>query len=181
LPLDVKLEGERAEPQQYWSSIKCPSNNDISFRKNVWKYYGVCSNMTESDYFGAALGVRAKVDLLSVLADKGIVPSVVAVYSVESIRRAVKEAVGVTPLVCCSQAPLFPRQFLLFEIYVCVDKDDKTLIECPVSPYFRCSDLILFPPFEYDMLKDTTTAAAVDPSSQLGDSNPIRMPVSTQY
>uniref|UniRef100_A0A1D1XXX4 Extracellular ribonuclease LE n=1 Tax=Anthurium amnicola TaxID=1678845 RepID=A0A1D1XXX4_9ARAE len=71
-PFDVnQVVDERSELQQYWSSIRCPSNDGVSSWKYTWVNYGVCSNLTQPHFFSTALQLRAKVDVLSALANKG--------------------------------------------------------------------------------------------------------------
>ena len=56
----------------YWSTIKCPSTNALPNWKNSWKTSGVCSGLSEHDYFKTALELRKKLNLLSIFKKNGM-------------------------------------------------------------------------------------------------------------
>ncbi|XP_008785950.2 ribonuclease 3-like isoform X2 [Phoenix dactylifera] len=160
------LSGLREELNSYWTNIKCPSTDGKSTWKSTWKSYGVCSGMNETDYFQFALKLRAKVDLLSLLKKQGIYPDY-NLYNATDIQSAIVEGIGVTPEIRCSKGPF--NKFQLYEVYICVDKDGA-FMECPGSQGFTCSSSILFHPFRYWMMNQTSTI----------DSNHIKMPISME-
>jgi ribonuclease T2 len=57
--------------EQYWSNIKCPSNNGQSSWKNAWKKAGVCSGLDEKAYFEKALSFRSRINPLVRLKKNG--------------------------------------------------------------------------------------------------------------
>ncbi|XP_072964226.1 extracellular ribonuclease LE-like [Typha angustifolia] len=156
-----QLSNLTSELYLYWSNIKCPSNNGKSTWRSAWKTYGVCSGYNETSYFQAALSLRDKVDVSSLLANKGIYPSY-DLHTIADIKDAIAAGTGATPAVRCSVGPFGIYQ--LYQIYICVDKDASTIIECPVYPKFTCSDDILYHPYKDWMLNTTSNA------------NPIKMP-----
>ncbi|WOL20425.1 ribonuclease 3 [Canna indica] len=135
----------RDELNLHWSNLKCPSNDGVGNWKSAWKTYGVCSGLNETQYFSTALQLRAKVDILALLAKKAIEPSLLYVHGVSDIENAIREGIGAAPLIRCSKGPL--GLFQLYEVYICVDKDGETIIECPVKQSFTCSEEIFFTPF----------------------------------
>lgn len=127
--------------------------------KSAWNSYGVCSGLKQLDYFKAALNLRKQANLLSALAEQGIKPDY-KLYSTEKIKFAVKQQVGVTPGVQCRDGPFGKKQ--LYEIYLCVDTDAATFIECPKLPAgLKCPEQVVFHPY-YSWMLNTTSAAAFD-------------------
>ena len=57
--------------EQYWSNIKCPSNNGQSSWKNAWKKAGACSGLDEKAYFEKALSFRSRINPLVRLKKNG--------------------------------------------------------------------------------------------------------------
>ena len=55
----------------HWPSIQCPSDNGVSLWRDAWTNYGVCSGLSEKDYFNNTLLLRKKINMLSVLKWKG--------------------------------------------------------------------------------------------------------------
>ncbi|KAL6846695.1 hypothetical protein ACP4OV_024143 [Aristida adscensionis] len=156
----AKIEGLK----QYWSNIKCPSNNGQTGWKNAWKTAGVCSGLEEKAYFEAALALRHKINPLARLVSKGIKPDY-NLYSVKRIKKVIRAGIGATPLVQCSKGPF--EKYQLYQIYVCV-AEDGVFIDCPAPPRYTCSDEILFHPFKKWMLKElkdgeTAAMSYVDP------------------
>ncbi|RRT38502.1 hypothetical protein B296_00041522 [Ensete ventricosum] len=160
---ELQLSSLEDNLNSYWANLKCPSNDGVVHWKKTWKTYGVCSRMNETEYFQAALELRAKVDVLSLLDKKGIKPSLLHIYGASDIEKAIGEGIGATPVIRCSKGLL--GLFQLYEIYICVDKDGKTIIECPVKPRFTCSEEILFVPFDTNQLQNVPPAA--DPAELL--------------
>ncbi len=67
-------------------------------------------------------------------------------YTSKLILKVLTTALGQTPLIECNRsAKLGYSQF--YQIYVCVDKDGKSLIPCPVTIPNQCRAIVYFPPF----------------------------------
>lgn len=173
--------------RQFWSNIKCPSNNGQSSWKSAWKTSGVCSGLDDKAYFQAAIALRSKINPLSRLVSKGdacmhpwlmtavflerkssplirtgiviagIKPDF-GLYSLEKIKKVIQAGTGVTPVIQCSKGPF--DKFQLYQIFICVAGDAKTLIECPKPQKFTCSDEILFHPFKKWMLKQAASSVS---------------------
>ncbi|XP_062194799.1 ribonuclease 1-like [Phragmites australis] len=143
----IEIEGLK----QYWSNIKCPSNNGQNSWKTAWKKTGACSGLEEKAYFEAALALRNRINPLARLVSKGIKPDF-SLYSVKRIKKVIQAGIGATPVIQCSKGPF--DKFQLYQIYICVADDGETFIDCPAAPKYTCSDEILFHPFEKWMLKE---------------------------
>lgn len=66
-------------------------------------------------------------------------------YSLNSIKAAIKDAIGFTPYIECNVGQSGNSQ--LYQIYLCVDTSGSNIIECPVLPRGRCGSSIEFPSF----------------------------------
>ncbi|XP_059447879.1 extracellular ribonuclease LE-like [Corylus avellana] len=132
--------------QKNWPSLACPSSNSIAFWTHEWEKHGTCSEsvLDQHGYFEAALNLKNKANLLQALQTAGIQPDG-KVYSLESIKGAIKEAIGYTPWIECNVDDSGNRQ--LYQIYLCVDTSGSDIIECPVFPNGKCSSEIEFPSF----------------------------------
>ncbi|RWR77478.1 extracellular ribonuclease LE-like protein [Cinnamomum micranthum f. kanehirae] len=86
----------------HWPSIKCPSNNGVSQWRDAWTNYGVCSGLSEEDYFDKALKLRKKINMLSVLKWKGIFPSDFLFYSPLYVETAIKFGLGADVGIKCN-------------------------------------------------------------------------------
>ncbi|KAG2644893.1 ribonuclease 3-like [Panicum virgatum] len=134
---------------QYWSSIKCPSNNGRSNWKNAWKKSGACSGLEEKDYFEAALSFRSRINPLVRLKAQHIEPDF-GLYGVKTIKNVFKAGINAAPVVQCSKGPF--GKFQLFQLYFCASASGK-FIDCPAPEQYTCSKEILFHPFQKWMLK----------------------------
>lgn len=68
-------------------------------------------------------------------------------YQIEAIRKAISSVLdGHLPGVDCNKDGKGNRQ--LFQVYICVDKDGSTLIECPIFPRSECRGSVEFPVFD---------------------------------
>ncbi|KAL0928151.1 hypothetical protein M5K25_000018 [Dendrobium thyrsiflorum] len=150
-----QISGLSHDLETYWANIKCPSNNGRSNWKSKWKSYGVCSGLSQTDYFKTGLNLLQKADIAFHLVKKGIHPDY-NLYKLADIKSAIAEGIGAEPLIRCSKGPF--NKFQLFEVHICIDSDDSKIIECPVKPKFTCTDEILFHPYRSWMLNDTTKA-----------------------
>ncbi|XP_010259636.1 PREDICTED: extracellular ribonuclease LE-like [Nelumbo nucifera] len=147
----------------YWPNIKCPSSESRHLWKNTWKTYGVCSGLSEHDYFKKALDLRSKIDLLSIFKKHGIISTDYADYSLAEIKQVINREFGATTAISCSKNQWDETQ--VYEIYLCVDREARNIIPCPVLPNFTCASRVVFGSFTYDMLKNVSSLA----------DNPIRM------
>ena len=66
-------------------------------------------------------------------------------YSLESIRKAIKEGTGFTAGIECNKDSAHNTQ--LYQVYMCVDTSGSDFIECPKLPTSRCDSQIQFPKF----------------------------------
>lgn len=132
--------------QNEWPTLSCPSNDGIKFWTHEWEKHGTCSEsvLDQHSYFQTALDLKNKVNLLKALTNAGIKPNG-QTYSLDSIKDAIKQAVGYEPFVECNVDSSGNRQ--LYQIYLCVDYSGSTVIECPVFPRSKCDDQIEFPSF----------------------------------
>ncbi|RLM84646.1 S-like RNase [Panicum miliaceum] len=142
--------------QQYWSSIRCPSNNGKSNWKNAWKKYGACSGLEEKDYFETALAFRSRINPLVRLKAKGIEPDF-GLYGVKAIKKVFQAGIAATPVIQCSKGPF--DKYQLYQLYFCAAEDGK-FIDCPAPPQYTCSKEILFHPFKKWMLKQLQNEGA---------------------
>ncbi|PQQ19550.1 ribonuclease 3-like [Prunus yedoensis var. nudiflora] len=119
--------------EKNWPSLSCPSSNGFRVRAPDQK-----------DYFEAALKLKQKVNLLQILKTAGIVPDD-GMYSLESIKEAIKEGAGYTPGIECNKDSAGNSQ--LYQVYLCVDTSGQDIIECPVLPKGRCASDVQFAKF----------------------------------
>ncbi|KAK1257910.1 Ribonuclease S-4 [Acorus gramineus] len=89
----------------YWPSIKCPSKGGRFMWKNTWDTCGVCSGLGEHDYFKKALELRAKIDLLPILNNNGIISTDYADYGLLEVEKAINSDTLLEP----TQAFVAPR------------------------------------------------------------------------
>jgi ribonuclease T2 len=130
--------------QKDWPSLACPSSDGVRFWSHEWEKHGTCSLLNEHKYFKTALDLKEKANLLQVLKDAGIEPNG-ELYSLESIKDAIKEGVGYTPFIECNVDQSSNHQ--IYQVYLCVDSSAKDFIECPVFPHGRCGSQVEFPSF----------------------------------
>ncbi|XP_020523987.1 ribonuclease 1-like isoform X4 [Amborella trichopoda] len=156
----TKLEGLEESLSGLWSSIKCPSNNGQSMWKSLWKNNGVCSILSLFKYFKQGIIIHCEINLIKALRFQGIVPDG-RLYQLTDIKQALKEEIGEEVGIRCSTN--LEGEFQLYEVYVCIDKSFATgVIPCPTLPYFTCSDEILFPAFNVQMLKKNGTRNSLE-------------------
>lgn len=131
--------------QENWPTLACPKNNGTKFWSHEWDKHGTCSLSTldEHSYFQAALTIKEKVNLLSVLKDAGIEPG--GYYSLEAIKEAIKDGTGHEAAIQCNSDALGNNQ--LYQVYLCVDKYGTDLIDCPILPKRKCNETIEFATF----------------------------------
>ncbi|KAK9161547.1 hypothetical protein Syun_007888 [Stephania yunnanensis] len=163
LLIATRISDLESELLKYWPNIKCPSSEGKYLWRNTWNAYGVCSGLSEHDYFNKALELREKIDSLYIFNKNGIVSTDYADYSLADVKKAILGGIGASAAIRCSKNQWDESQ--VYEIYLCVDKDAKTIIDCPVLPVSNCATRVVFGSFTYDMLKNVTSLTA----------NPIRM------
>ncbi|OWM75936.1 ribonuclease 3-like [Punica granatum] len=133
--------------EKSWPTLSCPSNDGLKFWEHEWEKHGTCSEseLDQHDYFEAGLKLKEKTNLLQALKNAGIEPND-KFYRLESIKEAIKQAVGHEPGIECNVDPSGHKQ--LSEVYLCVDTSGMEIIECPILPKgSRCASNIQFPKF----------------------------------
>ncbi|XP_030443472.1 ribonuclease 3-like [Syzygium oleosum] len=132
--------------EKNWPSLTCPSSDDTKFWTHEWDKHGTCSEseLDQHEYFEAALKLKQKVNLLQILENAGIKPNN-EFYSLESVKEAIKEAVGFEPGLECNVDSSGHSQ--IYQMFVCVDTSGSELIKCPVLPRSRCASKVQFPSF----------------------------------
>ncbi|KAL6657015.1 hypothetical protein ACP70R_004795 [Stipagrostis hirtigluma subsp. patula] len=125
------------------------TDGGMAFWGHEWLRHGTCSNMSQRQYFQAALDFKARFNLTAILRDAGIVPSETTTYNVSSIRDAVRDATGSTPKVQCNSHANEPQ---LYQVYQCVGRDGRTPVACPKTAHEDdggCTHgVVKFPVFE---------------------------------
>ncbi|XP_031488435.1 extracellular ribonuclease LE-like [Nymphaea colorata] len=148
--------------QLYWPSIKCPQNDGKSSWRSIWKTFGVCTNLSEHDYFEKALQIRTDVNVLRILEDNGIVPDG-SNYSLASIQQALDNGIGQKVAIQCSKI-YNTSLYQLFRIFFCVDQSDaSTIVSCPFVSKYKCPDEVVFSHFDVGMLKGFTALPELNP------------------
>ncbi|KAG9450945.1 hypothetical protein H6P81_010910 [Aristolochia fimbriata] len=145
-----EISGLIEDLHKYWSDVRCPSREPSYNWRRVWNKYGVCSGLTQHNYFKKALALRNEADLLSVFRKNGIVPSGENLYKLKHIKRVLKESLGVSVGAECSKNMWGESQ--LYRVYLCLNQDASTIISCPVDRAFNCDDEVTFGLFTADML-----------------------------
>ncbi|KAJ9709316.1 hypothetical protein PVL29_001002 [Vitis rotundifolia] len=132
--------------QEEWPTLACPSGNGSKFWAHEWDKHGTCSEslLSQHQYFEAALDLKKDVDLLQILKKAGIRANGES-YTLNNIKNAIKDAVGITPWIECNVDSSGNSQ--LYQVYLCVDTSGKNIIECPVMPRGKCGSSIEFPAF----------------------------------
>ena len=144
-PSDPQIADMEADLRRSWGTLSCRSKDAMDFWSHEWSRHGTCSGMPQHAYFRAALDLKARLDLTGALLDAGIVPSDEAAYCLGRVRAAVAAATGAAPMVECNRSKRNETQ--LYQVYVCVGPDARTLVPCPPPAQRGCTDTIKFPPF----------------------------------
>ncbi|MCL7046754.1 hypothetical protein MKW94_012335, partial [Papaver nudicaule] len=129
-----------------WPVLSCPNKDGLTFWGHEWDKYGTCSEsvLDQEEYFEKALKLKKKIKLLHILHKEDVKPNG-GYYSLYQIKKAIEDAIEVTPWISCSEDESGNSQ--LYRVYVCVDKYAKKFIPCPVLPKTSCSAKIQFPRF----------------------------------
>ncbi|KAF8668832.1 hypothetical protein HU200_052033 [Digitaria exilis] len=127
-----------ASLQRNWPTLSCKSGDSFRFWSYEWKKHGTCSNLEPHDYFARALALKAAHNLTEILSGAGIVPSATATYSLDSLSDAIAKGIGFKANIECNRDADGESQ--LYQVYQCVDKEGKNLIDCPLHMRSKCSD-----------------------------------------
>ncbi|WVZ66766.1 hypothetical protein U9M48_015947 [Paspalum notatum var. saurae] len=128
-----------------WPTLSCKSGRSLEFWSYEWKKHGTCSNLAQHDYFERALALKAEHDLAAVLAGAGIVPSDTDTYALSSVSDAIARGTGFTANLECNRDA--DGEVQLFQVYQCVDREGKELIDCPLAMRSKCTDQVKLPVF----------------------------------
>ncbi|PAN14992.1 hypothetical protein PAHAL_2G456700 [Panicum hallii] len=129
-----------------WPTLSCRSGDSFEFWSYEWKKHGTCSNLRPHDYFARALALKEAHNLTAILAAAGIVPSDTETYSLSSVSDAIAAATGATANLQCNRDK--DGQTQLYQVFQCVDREAKKLIDCPLHMRSRCSgDRVKLPLF----------------------------------
>jgi len=120
-----------------WPTLSCRSGDSFEFWSYEWKKHGTCSNLRPHDYFARALALKAAHNLTAILASAGIVPSDTETYSLSGVSDAIAAATGATANLQCNRDK--DGQAQLYQVFQCVDREAKQLIDCPLHMRSRCS------------------------------------------
>ncbi|TKW36018.1 hypothetical protein SEVIR_2G412700v4 [Setaria viridis] len=134
-----------ASLERSWPTLSCKSGRSFEFWSYEWKKHGTCSNLEPHDYFARALALKAAHNLTAILAGAGIVPSATETYSVSSVSDAITQGTGFTANLDCNRDADGESQ--LYQVFMCVDREAKRLIDCPLHKRSKCSDQVKLPLF----------------------------------
>ncbi|XP_024363792.2 ribonuclease 1 [Physcomitrium patens] len=128
-----------------WGTLACNSKRgNEDFWEHEWSKHGTCSGFTQREYFQNSVDLYNDYDITGALRDAGIVPDD-RFYSIAEISKAFANLLGFAPEIECNTDPKGNRQ--LYQVYICVAKDGKTLVECPASIRKPCQGSVQFPVF----------------------------------
>ncbi|XP_057777247.1 intracellular ribonuclease LX-like [Salvia miltiorrhiza] len=129
-----------------WPTLACPSGDGVKFWGHEWEKHGTCTSLHQHAYFQSALELKNKANLLQLLKHAGIYPG--KFFSMESIKRAIKEGVGYEAYIECNVDTQGNHQ--VYQVYMCVDKSASKFINCPILPHGRgCGSRVEFPSFSH--------------------------------
>ncbi|KAG0614693.1 hypothetical protein M758_6G196200 [Ceratodon purpureus] len=131
-----------------WGTLACKrgmSGDNEDFWDHEWAKHGTCSGFTQHQYFEASLNLYNDYDITAALAEAGIVPDD-SFYPISQISKAFTNLLGFAPQIECNIDPEGNKQ--LYQVYICVAKDGKTLIKCPTAIRNPCQGSVQFPVFD---------------------------------
>ncbi|TVU35771.1 hypothetical protein EJB05_17674, partial [Eragrostis curvula] len=129
-----------------WPSLSCKNGGrGMDFWSYEWRKHGTCSGLDQHDYFAATLALKARHNLTDILAGVGVVPSDSETYFLSSIRDAITEATGFKVNLECNRD--VSGEVQLFQVYQCVDRDGKKLVDCTLPMNSGCTDRVKLPAF----------------------------------
>ncbi|XP_020958832.1 ribonuclease 3-like isoform X2 [Arachis ipaensis] len=119
--------------EHYWPSLK-PRVSNMKFWTQQWEKHGSCSaeRFDQSKYFGKAVFITHRLDILAELKNAGIIPDGTKTYSRTDIVNAIKNTKTnqVEPELLCVQ---HQNDVLLSEIRLCLDANLAGPIPCPID------------------------------------------------
>ncbi|KAK1290572.1 hypothetical protein QJS10_CPB18g00691 [Acorus calamus] len=96
----------------------------------------------------------------------GIILTDYADYSLSEMEKAINSGVGANTAIRCAKNDW--DESIIYEVFVCVNKDATRIVSCPALPNSSCTSRIVFGSFTYDMLEKDASVVK----------NPIRARVS---
>uniref|UniRef100_A0A8C4NC68 Ribonuclease T2 n=1 Tax=Eptatretus burgeri TaxID=7764 RepID=A0A8C4NC68_EPTBU len=125
----------------YWPDLK---GHGSEFWKYEWDKHGTCAGSlpemnSEFKYFNKALELHHNQNLLKILSNMGIVPSLKNTYKFADIEMAFHKAFGVKPKVQCIKEK--DQKQMLGQIEVCLNKS-LLPIACRVIHQYVCRPLV---------------------------------------
>ncbi|KAL7719207.1 Ribonuclease 2 [Entamoeba marina] len=132
----------------YWPSLKRCNFFDYEYLKHGTCIPQLSSGIHGPQYFAdVSISLREKYDIWKNLYEQGIKDDLTQ-YSTETIRKMIKDIVGVTPLLFCSGLD-FDEMRLCSNIPTWYERKSATLISCDESfqSTETCGDFIRFPPY----------------------------------
>ncbi|CAM8879779.1 unnamed protein product [Rhodiola kirilowii] len=132
--------------RKVWPSLSCPSSSGAYKWAREWETRGMCSKtvLNQHQYFQAAIKLKPKANILSILTKAGIRPNG-GFYSKYSISEAIRTSIGYEPYIECNVDKSGNSQ--LYQVHVCVDTSASKIIECPGMPQGGCGSKLKFPAF----------------------------------
>eukprot|EP00850_Spirogloea_muscicola_P004127 SM000017S02867 [mRNA] locus=s17:737108:739714:- [translate_table: standard] len=129
---DLQVRDLESDLEDFWDTLSCPASKGESFWSHEWSKHGTCADTLSDEhaYFEAALELWNDTLVTKALADAGITPG--ASYNLRDITDAIEGYTGYTPAIECNKDEA--RRPQLYQIYICVDTDARSLIDCPVFP-----------------------------------------------
>lgn len=140
-----------------WGTLACSSSHNEDFWEHEWSKHGTCSGLSQHDYFQRSIDLYNDYDITGALANAGIVPDD-SFYPITKISQAFKDVLGFAPQIECNKDPQGNKQ--LYQVYICVAKDAKTLIKCPAAISNPCQGNVQFPVFDASSSKNDETATS---------------------
>nr|GMC59640.1 ribonuclease 2-like isoform X1 [Ipomoea batatas] len=114
----------------------------LCFCSDFAEKHGTCSYpviKNEYEYFVNALDLYFKYNVTEILLNAGYVPSDTVEYPLEGITSAIKNVLGVTPIVKCNEdSPIK-------EIQICFISTSLELKECPTYAPSECPSRVKLP------------------------------------
>ncbi|KAG9443225.1 hypothetical protein H6P81_014565 [Aristolochia fimbriata] len=87
---------------QNWPGMKCPAETGVLAWETAWDDNGVCTGLTQYNYFLKTLTLFKSARLLEILSAKGIAPSKYWTYKQSEVVNAINEGLGArTALIHC--------------------------------------------------------------------------------
>lgn len=133
-----------------WPNLFTDTSMD-NFWDHEWVKHGTCaaslsSLKGEHKYFSAGLSFNNKYNLLNVLSKNGITPSLTKTYEIDNVLSALQGEFGYSACLGCKYKEDIGQ--MLYQIYVCLDKNLSTM-DCPTCEQScRSSEKLVYHPIE---------------------------------